>query len=165
MTERSRWHSVRRRLAPYGRLERVENAAGAGTPDVCYCLVGVTGWFELKHVPRWPVNAPVRADTLTQEQADWLLNWEAAGGIASLILSVERIEFVLTPRQTRRLLRDGLDPTALRGVPAGRWLPAGLASRPADTPQLVAWLTIMRTPGPGTRGRARADSTPRAPAD
>lgn len=40
---------MRRALAPYGCLHRVENILGAGSPDVDYTLLGVSGKVELKH--------------------------------------------------------------------------------------------------------------------
>ena len=50
MTERALWRTVRTALAPYGSLVRIENKVELGTPDVLYCLRGVTGLLELKQI-------------------------------------------------------------------------------------------------------------------
>lgn len=72
--ESNAWAAVRRALAPYGRLVRVENRVEAGTPDVAYCLLGVSGWLELKS-----------GAGLEAEQLLWAEEWSRAGGLWHLL--------------------------------------------------------------------------------
>ena len=140
MTERTDWLSLRARLGSLGRLVRVENAAGAGTPDVCYCFRGVTGWLELKHALAWPrrLTTPLRVPSLTLEQVRWLIDWRAAGGIAWLWLRVERDEFLMTPTAALELYEGSVITSQLAVLKLGAI--GYIARRPASDAQLVSWL-------------------------
>jgi hypothetical protein len=62
--------------APPGLLYlRVDNLCDLGTPDVAYCLLGVSGWVEEKLLPAR--GAPKH---LTLEQVTWGERWTRAGG-------------------------------------------------------------------------------------
>ena len=113
-SERGLWGSLRKHLSPFGKLERIENAAGIGTPDVAYCLRhptadGVTparsGWLELKELDAWPKRplTPIRIPKLKLEQVLWLESWDRAGGAAHALLQVERAYFLLPPRTVRAI--------------------------------------------------------------
>lgn len=78
--EASAYGAMRAALAPYGVLERVENRLSAGTPDLAYALLGVTGWVELK----------VDLGSLALEQVLFAERWAApigpyAGGLYHLV--------------------------------------------------------------------------------
>ncbi len=77
MTETNQVHDVaKRHLAPYGRWDRVDNAAHLGWPDVDYTLFGVHGYCEEKIIPasgRCP-------DHFTLEQLMWGEREVALGG-------------------------------------------------------------------------------------
>jgi hypothetical protein len=123
---------MRKHLSPFGKLERVENSAGIGTPDVCYCLsyptaVGrsesVSGWLELKELDEWPKRAttPIRIPKLKIEQVLWLEAWHAAGGDAMMLLQVQREYFLLPPVAVRSIwnraaIREQLQPFALSAL-------------------------------------------------
>jgi hypothetical protein len=136
-SERALWRTVRAKLSPFGRLERVENGAGEGTPDVAYCLRGghkdspyywnlpdqipvrgFSGWLELKHLGRWPKRAdtPVRVSSLTLEQVVWLEEWGRVGGSTYLLLQVASCYLLLKPGAVRDLYEGRLTRRALLEV-------------------------------------------------
>jgi hypothetical protein len=95
MTESAFWRdTVRPAFALYGQVQRIENVAGLGTPDVLFCLAlggqAATGLIELKQADSWPV----RADTImkfphfTLEQLRWLEDWAEAGCRCALLCRV-----------------------------------------------------------------------------
>lgn len=90
MSETKLWQRVRKNLAPYGQLHRIENSLKAGTPDAVYCLRGVTGWIELKHSPAWPARPTtvVKPKKFTREQAVFLLDWTRVEGFAFLLWQI-----------------------------------------------------------------------------
>jgi hypothetical protein len=71
----------------------VENGIAVGTPDVCYCLVGVMGWIEAK----------ATAESLTLDQVIFAERWLTAGGLCHTLLRADGIWFLLDPLGTRRL--------------------------------------------------------------
>lgn len=93
MKETSSWAVAQRHLAPFGVLHRVENGIAVGTPDVCYCLVGVMGWIEAK----------ATAESLTLDQVIFAERWLTAGGLCHTLLRADGIWFLLDPLGTRRL--------------------------------------------------------------
>jgi hypothetical protein len=67
VTEASQiYHVARERLVPYGRLVRLENLAGEGTPDWYYNLRARTGFVEAKIF-----DAEGRPRHLTVKQVRW----------------------------------------------------------------------------------------------
>lgn len=103
MSEDALWRKAREELAPWGVLHRVENSIDRGTGDVAYAIrvrgdVG-SGWIELKHVPKWPANddTPFVIRKLTQDQVDFLVQWQHAGGRAWCLLQVGRGYWLLDP--------------------------------------------------------------------
>lgn len=66
--EQALWALVR----PYipGHVERVENVANTGTPDVVFCFQGVTTWIELKVAAK---TDDKMEDLLRPEQKVWHL--------------------------------------------------------------------------------------------
>jgi hypothetical protein len=73
--ESNAWRTVRSELSPYGRLVRIENRIGLGTPDVYYRLISVAGWIEMK----------TDLSTLTIEQVMWAEEEHRAAGRAFLL--------------------------------------------------------------------------------
>jgi len=120
VTESNFWVTVHRKLAPFGRLERIENRIGAGTGDVCYCLrftgrAPGTGWLELKQLDGWPARAqtPISIPTLTLDQVLWLEGWAAAGGRAWLLAKIGCDLVLADPPLVRALYRGELVKTML----------------------------------------------------
>lgn len=107
-SEHALWVTARRRLGPYGRLVRVENRAGPGTPDVYYCLRGRSGWIELKEDRPPRPGQPVRLRTLTLDQVIWLEEEARAGGRAWLLARLGRAYALLTPVEVRAVWRGEL---------------------------------------------------------
>lgn len=64
--ESNAWAAVRRVLAPYGCLRRVENRIEAGFPDAVYTLLGVGGALETKSLAE-----------ISAEQILWAEAWTA----------------------------------------------------------------------------------------
>lgn len=119
MSEAALWRKLRAALAPYGRLERVENRVRKSTPDVFYALRGagcsVSGWLELKYLEKFPARAatPVRLRSLTLDQVLWHEEWSQAGIHVGTLLEIRvRREMVLLgPKQLRSIL-EGSTTTA-----------------------------------------------------
>lgn len=89
------WRSVSLNLSPFGKMVRVENGAGAGTPDVAYVLtrpkpgsLPASGWIELKQLDDYPTKpmTPIVLKHLTLEQVLFAEDWSAAGGRAWMLL-------------------------------------------------------------------------------
>lgn len=93
MTEAAVWETLRAALvqSPKDDAIRVENPAHPGTPDVSWCMNGIEGWLELKHLPHWPKRADtiVRIDHFTPQQRVWLRRRHLAGGRVHLLLKAE----------------------------------------------------------------------------
>lgn len=70
------WKVARTYLSPYGRLVRIENQIGSGTPDLFYTLRKISGWLELKLLP----ESGAVPDHFTREQLMWGQAEAAAGG-------------------------------------------------------------------------------------
>jgi len=68
--------------------DRVENIAGAGTPDLSWSWNGVEGHIELKYRLEWPVNplTGVRIESVTPHQRLWWRErWRAGGNIYVMV--------------------------------------------------------------------------------
>jgi hypothetical protein len=96
MSERTMWTTLRPVLLKNAfKVQRVENPAGPGTPDVnwFHSPTRREGWLELKWLPRWPKIGEddlVIIEHFTREQKMWLLDRSSVGGRADLMLQVER---------------------------------------------------------------------------
>lgn len=105
MTERNQVHAAAKRAlhAPPALVyKRIENRVDLGTPDVAYCLLGVSGWVEEKLFPtsgRCPGH-------LTQEQVMWGEEWSRAGGLWWLV-GRRGAEWVAYSAIGARMLLDG----------------------------------------------------------
>jgi len=99
MSESQYWQrTVRPALGSYGLLERIENSTGTkGTADVNYCLLGIEGWVELKHLRGWPVRATtrVRLPHFTLDQVLWHERRLKARSRTCLLAGVGRDHFIL----------------------------------------------------------------------
>lgn len=98
------------RLRPYGRLVRIENKIGLGTPDLAYVLRAKgnraeAGWVELKFLPRWPVRAetPVIISSLTIDQVMWGEAHVREGGRSYLLLQAGRSYVLLKHPDVRKI--------------------------------------------------------------
>lgn len=144
MTEANFWRSLRTRLGAYGMVERVENTANVGTPDLCYCLTGVTGWLELKYEKSIPSDH-LFIRKLTREQVVWAENWHRADGRAGLLLRIERgINGMLAfnPAQTRYVYDRGIPLAVLKSLTPDHFSQSNAApTLLSDIPPLVRWLT------------------------
>lgn len=90
--ERKFWARLRPRLAEAGiYTERIENAVGAGKPDVDTLWRGSYVPCELKAIAKFPArpSTPVLGrHGLRPSQRNWFLNWYRAGGTALILVSV-----------------------------------------------------------------------------
>lgn len=104
-SERSLWATTRRNLALYGVLQRIESPIIKGIPDVVYCLLGHTGWLELKELDEWPKRATttVTIKSLQLEQVLFMENWVRSRGAAHLLLQAERDYLLLDAETTRKI--------------------------------------------------------------
>lgn len=106
---------MRRALAPFGRLIRIESPITPGIPDVYYRLRGVGGWVELKEHDGWPARpgTALRLPHLRLEQVIWLEAERAAGGMAFLLLQIGRDYVLLEPNVVRGVFRRELTRAAV----------------------------------------------------
>lgn len=106
-SEHALWTTLRSNLSVYGRLQRIESPLVKGIPDVIYCLLGQTGWLELKELGAWPVRPTtnLRIPTLELEQILFMETWEAApsNGSAHLLLQVDRTYLLLNSKMARKI--------------------------------------------------------------
>lgn len=116
MDESGFWAKVAKAFNENGARARKLHAGmfEDGTPDGVYCVNGVTGFLELKYVPRRPVRekTPVLV-RVTPTQGAWMEDWVQAGGRAHVLLGVENEWFLLRlsdipedRRMTHNTLRD-----------------------------------------------------------
>jgi len=82
------------------RLERIENLAGSGTPDVNFCSNGTECWVEMKS-PQEPKRETSQLfggrHKLSQAQMNWFLRQRNAKGKAYVLIITDK----------RMLLIDG----------------------------------------------------------
>ncbi len=116
------WASARRHLSPYGCLQRIETSTAPGVPDVAYCLLGASGWLELKEVASWPKKpeTPLRLNSLTLDQVLWMERWERAGGSAHVLLQAGRDVLLLSPLFARRIYENRATRPALEAAALAR---------------------------------------------
>lgn len=94
MNEKTAYRWLREKVfKPYDRVDRLENIAVPGMPDVSYCAAGTEGWIEIKS----PVE-PKRGTTalfgsnhkVSQDQKNWFLRQLRAEGAAYLFICTEQ---------------------------------------------------------------------------
>ena len=70
-------------------MDRVENSAGSGMPDVEGCLLCKQFWIELKIAGRPKRGGNVDVKHLRPKQVEWLHNRWLVGGCAWILVRVE----------------------------------------------------------------------------
>lgn len=105
MSEDALWDNARGKLAPFGRLVRIENRCDLGTPDFFYTLLRRSGWCELKHRPEWPVgkDQPLVLPKLTLDQMTWIEHEHKAGGRVSMLVQVDR-DYIFADASMARMI-------------------------------------------------------------
>lgn len=93
LPEQRFWDRTRARLAADFRLERIENLAAVGTPDVLATAraTGRTSLIELKAVVGLPTRLTTRVlgrGGLSQDQKNWHLDFARAKGKAYILIGV-----------------------------------------------------------------------------
>lgn len=91
LPEQRLWDKLRKAAAGRVHMERVENLVGVGRPDVDTLVNGRFVPIELKAVAQWPAKAstPVLGRKgVTQQQANWHLNWRIWGGTSLVVVEV-----------------------------------------------------------------------------
>lgn len=109
--ERNFFEQLKRNLPRVGQrvdLQRVENTAGTGTPDLNYCVGGVEGWTELKAWERVRLSGRFTVPKLREDQAAWLSRRARAGGRAYLLCRVNRDVALFDGRLAPALFDKGL---------------------------------------------------------
>lgn len=96
--ERNFWGKVRRGLCNKTFVRRIENAVGAGDPDVHLMKRGKTRWLELK----W-ATMPVRRtskllgkDKMRLDQINWHLEYHSKGGTSYVLVGTECANYLLS---------------------------------------------------------------------
>lgn len=144
MKEQKLWDAMRDGLLAVGgtkrvRLERIENLAGSGAPDVLALCDGVVTWCELKAVDALPLRPTTRvlgAEGLSLPQRNWHMSWHQAGGRALIIVGVgqgrDRMHFAVEGRHGDAVNDMALGDLNRCAVAAGQGL--------AFWPQLAVYL-------------------------
>lgn len=92
-TERTQWQwlsKARLQMDLPIHIERIENAVGAGHPDVECCYMGVQNWIEQK-VAKRPARSTTKlrfGSPLRDSQYEWALKRIAAGGRVWYLIQV-----------------------------------------------------------------------------
>lgn len=89
LKEQRLWDAMREGVPKWVRLERLENAAGVGLPDVLALSLGRVTLCELKAVEALPVRRTSRvlgAQGLSVAQRNWHMTWHQNGGRALIII-------------------------------------------------------------------------------
>lgn len=105
-TERQLWERIKEGWGKQiklngGRIERVENAVGAGMPDVNLCFDGTECWVELKTAPGWGKKRPTFRvyRGLEPAQINWHLSQHRAGGKSLLIAQIGKEVFAVDGKE------------------------------------------------------------------
>lgn len=102
MTESNDYKTLKKNIVKLNdRINRIENTAAFGMPDVNYCAEEVECWIELKH-PKEPVRKTTRlfgsAHKISLNQKNWFKSQMDAGGNAYFLIVTDK----------RWILVDGL---------------------------------------------------------
>lgn len=94
MSEKNDYNILKKNL-PKGkdRLERIENMAGLGTPDVNFCSDGVECWIEMKSStePKRLTSLLLASNhKLSQVQKNWFLKQRNAGGKCYILIATDK---------------------------------------------------------------------------
>jgi hypothetical protein len=119
------------------RLDRIENAATFGMPDVNGCLSGVEFWMELK-APKTPKrdSTPLFGSNhnLSVNQRNWFLRQTRAGGIAFVYIDATR----------HRILVDGSQADIINTATLSELLTLAAWWAPKPTPK-ESWAELRKT--------------------
>ena len=81
-SEKQMWAWLRPHLAPYLRMQRIENVVGEGTPDIFFTARARCGWLELKYRAQSPQRdtTPLftAATGMRRSQLAWINRFHAA---------------------------------------------------------------------------------------
>lgn len=101
-------------------MNRVENSAGSGMPDVEGIYIRSQFWLELKAADR-PKTADGKVDVkhLRPKQVEWLHNRWLAGGNAWILIRVKRA-YYLIPGKHSREVKAGMTETRMASLSALR---------------------------------------------
>ena len=92
--ERNAYHSFKAGVGqPHDRIDRIENGVVAGMPDVNCCIAGHECWIEIK-APTEPfrLTTPLFGSNhrISQEQMNWMLRQQHAGGRAYFLIATDK---------------------------------------------------------------------------
>ena len=91
------WIPLRKAAKGRGLFKRLEPSLGSGLPDVFYCLKGVCGFIELKHLNQWPVRESTETTLgINAAQRLWLGDLAGNGGRAFVFVKIGQ-EWLLAP--------------------------------------------------------------------
>lgn len=144
LKEQQLWDAMRRGVnSAEVRLERLENLASVGMPDIVALSFGRVTMVENKAVHEFPKRASTRvfgADGLSIAQRNWLLDWTRHGGesliVAGVGAGVGRRLYAVEGRLAdvfNAMTRDDLQTrAAIAGGGVGFWLALAARLRGAE---------------------------------
>lgn len=111
LPEQRFWDRTRPRLTAHFLVERVENLVGVGTPDIWVLApTGRVTPVELKAVQGWPARLSTRVlgpkAGLSQDQKNWHLTWQQAGGRSAILVGVGGNQQFLFPGHACDLINE-----------------------------------------------------------
>lgn len=113
--EQQMWKTLQGLMAGCWDAQRHEDRFEIGIPDVSFAAPGISGWIELKKLPKWPSRdtAVLRVPHLYPEQVNWLeTRGRWSDGCAWLLLAIgtpdcKNADWLVVPPQRVRELYDG----------------------------------------------------------
>lgn len=94
MSEKNDYNILRKNMPQHkDRLERIENVAGTGTPDINFCSCGVECWIEMKSSvePKRLTSLLFASNPkLSQVQKNWFLQQRNAGGRCYILIATDK---------------------------------------------------------------------------
>lgn len=91
--ERNFIEQLKRNLPKQGTriaIQRIENTATVGTPDINFCVGGIESWAEAKAWERVRLSGRFTVPKLREEQAAWLYARASLGSRAYLLCRVNK---------------------------------------------------------------------------
>lgn len=135
MTEKEAWKAIFLYEKKHidSRVQRVENLAANGMPDINGCINGVEFWLELK-APAIPKRATTplfnsKNHPLMPDQLSWLRRQTIAGGKAGLLICCDNLTILISAyKLDYQILKAPLDEViekaccvVYKSIKAGAW--------------------------------------------
>jgi hypothetical protein len=123
MSEKNFWKYIKKGMAPYWEVCRIESPyTSGGIPDVIFSMKGVRGFMELKYMKSFPKkeNTPIRIRNLHNKQIEFLARHYNSAGKCYVFLQIEN-EYLLFSTFHIGFLKTGEPKQILIGMALKHW--------------------------------------------